>query len=81
MNPKDLPSVFQRNLRAIRAQRQKSVRTLAAELGVSQTTIVSWETGKTTPNLDAIVSLAEVLKVAPESLITEGADKILSTAS
>ena len=52
-------------LKVLRASKNLSQAELGERLGVSQTTITSWETGKTTPNSKNIYELANLYGVEP----------------
>lgn len=62
--------VFAANLRAARAAIRMSQQELADAVGVSQSTIVEYESGDGyTPGADKIVAICRVVKKSPNELI------------
>lgn len=59
---------FTLNLVAARKNRNLSRKNVADTVGVTERTVASWETGKTTPNAKALVMLADMYRV-PVSMI------------
>ncbi|MCI5941474.1 MAG: helix-turn-helix domain-containing protein [Ligilactobacillus animalis] len=53
------------NLKMLRASKNFSQDELAEAIGVSQTTISSWEKGKSVPNAKNIYELAKLYSVEP----------------
>lgn len=66
MNVGELP--FRISIAAVRVNCCLTQRELAERLGVSKTSIANWETGKSTPNINAIRKLSELSKI-PMDLI------------
>ena len=56
-------------LRHLREARLMSQRDLSKAAGISQTTIVNIETGRTNPHPSTLRRLAAALKVGPEALV------------
>lgn len=61
--------MFASRLRALREKAGLSQEQLAAELGFSQNQITRWETGKWTPQADALVVVAKVFNVSVDYLL------------
>ena len=49
------------SLRAARVDRGLSQQQFGDAVGVSKSTVISWESGKTLPNLDKVSKICEVL--------------------
>ncbi|WP_404387562.1 helix-turn-helix transcriptional regulator [Ligilactobacillus animalis] len=52
-------------LKGLRANKNLSQSELGELLGVSQTTVTAWETGKTVPNSKNVFELAKLYSVEP----------------
>jgi len=61
---KTVAQILGENLKRIRTEKGVSRKELAEKLGVSQTTIASYENGIKTPMLEKVFLLAEILKVS-----------------
>ena len=74
-----LKEIFRNNVHAARRAREWSQEYMAQQLGISHITYQKIESGKTTPNLDRVQQIAEVLEVTIAYLlgIGEYAAKIL----
>lgn len=59
---------FGLKLKKLRKQLGLFQKEIADELGVAQNTISSWEKGKTEPNIEQIIKLAEILNTTPNEL-------------
>lgn len=57
-------------IKELRNARKLSLRTLAAELGVSHTAVADWEKGKSQPNKENVNALANVFNVKPSFILT-----------
>ncbi|WP_341779795.1 helix-turn-helix domain-containing protein [Levilactobacillus sp. HBUAS70063] len=64
-----MENVFKQQLVKLRRQKQLSQEQLAHELFVSRQSISKWERGETTPDLDTVVKLANLLQVDLNELI------------
>lgn len=78
MKPSELPPTFCRNLLALRKAKQWSLRRMAVELRTSPSVIIDWEKGVTSPTLDSIVKICDVLNVEPLDLLGESTERILA---
>lgn len=68
---------FAARLREELCRADRSQRSVALELGVSAATVTHWAQGKTAPNGETLVRLAEVLGVKPTTLAPEGEIDVL----
>ncbi|WP_031528820.1 helix-turn-helix domain-containing protein [Dyadobacter crusticola] len=57
------------NLRLIRDAKNLSTRTVADRIGVSQSTYLGWEHGRSSPSLKMLNALAEAIEVCPISFV------------
>lgn len=63
-------ALFSKKLRALRLARGFSrQQDLAEKLGVTQTTVSRWEAGEAEPTTEALLALAELLKVPVNELL------------
>ncbi len=62
-------SKVSKNLKKIRNEKKLTQDALAEKIHVTRQAISSWETGKTRPDIDSLLMLAEVLDVQVEELI------------
>ena len=62
-------------LKRCRISAHMTKQTLAQFLGVGASTIANWEAGRTSPNADQIVTLANVLSTDPNTLLGWDDDK------
>jgi CheY-like chemotaxis protein/DNA-binding XRE family transcriptional regulator len=67
---------FSESLKKIRKDLKLSQQDLAWRLGIAQSTVGMWETGKRTPKLDEIKRLARALNITVNRLISKGNRKI-----
>lgn len=81
MKPSELKPTFCRNLLALRHAKQWSQRRLAIELKTSPSVIIDWEKGVTSPTLDSIAKICDVLCVEPLDLLSESTERILTLTS
>ena len=58
-------------LRVVLAERNKTNRWLAEQLGKSEITISRWVQNRKQPSLEQLVEVAKVLSVSPKELINE----------
>lgn len=61
---------FARQLGRLRRQRHLSQEQVASQVFVSRQAISKWEQGETTPDLDTLVQLADLLDVDLNTLVT-----------
>lgn len=64
-----MENVFSQQLVKLRRQQNLSQEQLARELFVSRQSISKWEQGSTTPDLDTVVKLANLLQVDLNELV------------
>ena len=64
-----MENVFKQQLVKLRRQQNLSQEQLAHELFVSRQSISKWEQGETTPDLDTVVKLANLLQVDLNELV------------
>lgn len=62
-------SDFSRNLQRLRKRAGLSQEGLAETLSVTRQTVSSWERGKSYPDLDTLLQLAEALRASPNDLL------------
>lgn len=62
-------SVFATRLRSLREREGQSQEEFAKRLGLSQQQITRWETGKWTPQADALVTIAQSLGITVDYLL------------
>lgn len=67
---------FADNLKNIRKDLKISQHDLARRLGIAQSTVGMWETGKRTPKLDEIKRLATALNITVERLVSKNDRKL-----
>ncbi|HPN72397.1 MAG TPA: response regulator [Candidatus Omnitrophota bacterium] len=67
---------FSQNLKNLRKSLKLSQHDLARRMGIAQSTVGMWETGKRTPKLDEIKRLATALNITMERLISRSDRKI-----
>ena len=67
---------FSETLKNIRKHLKISQQDLARRLGIAQSTVGMWETGKRTPKLDEIKRLATALNITVERLVAKNDKKI-----
>ena len=60
------------NLRILRKKARLTQIELAEKLGISIATLRRWEAGETTPNGTRIIELANIFRVSPEDIVTDG---------
>lgn len=73
--PPDIRQHFGANLAAIRKRRQIPFREMGERANVPYSSIVSYESGDTVPELGTILKIAAALNVAPGDLLTEPAPR------
>ncbi len=66
-----VPKIAADRLRQLREERFLSHRELAGKAGVSPTTVLSLEQGKTDPQRRTVRKLAQALEVKPQELVKE----------
>jgi CheY-like chemotaxis protein/DNA-binding XRE family transcriptional regulator len=67
---------FAESLKKIRKALKLSQHDLARRMGIAQSTVGMWETGKRTPKLDEINRLATALNITVDRLISRGNKKV-----
>jgi len=63
-------------LKEKRAEHQLTQETLSEKIFVSKKTISNWETGKTTPDLDSLIRLANLFNLSLDNLLLEGSEVV-----
>lgn len=61
-------------LRKKRKEHNLTQEQLAEKIFVSTKTISNWETGKTTPDIDSLIRLANLFNLSLDNLLLEGSD-------
>ena len=61
---------FSQNLASLRKQANLSQEKLAEQLGVTRQAVSKWESGLSSPDLDMVVRLCEILNVTSDQLLT-----------
>lgn len=61
-------------LKEKRTESQLTQEQLSEKIFVSRKTISNWETGKTTPDIDSLIRLAELFNLSLDTLLLEGSD-------
>jgi transcriptional regulator with XRE-family HTH domain len=70
---------FAENLKKLRKRANLSQFELAQQLGVNQYNISFWEIGRSEPNIEQIIKIAEILNVPTDYLL--GRDVILTSST
>lgn len=60
---------FNERLRTLRKEKGLTQKEIANEIGIKQNTYSDWETGRTEPNIEYIIKLANMLKVPTDFLL------------
>ena len=60
---------FSERLKELRIEKGQDQRTVAKNIGLSQSAIAQWENNKRTPNADAIIVLADYFDVTTDYLL------------
>lgn len=63
-------------LKQIRIERQLTQETVAKDFFIRRQTISSWETGKTSPDIDSLVKLSNYYQVSLDDLLKEDANTV-----
>lgn len=58
-------------LKAARARAGKTIRQVAADLGVAERTYIRWEQGDCSPDAANLIGLADYFEVDPRTLVPE----------
>ena len=58
-----------RNLQILRKQRELTQEALAEKIGVARQTVVKWEAGESSPDLETASLIAETLRVSLDDLV------------
>ena len=61
------------NLKQLRMSKKFTQKQLAERLGVKRTTICMWETGNSSPSLEILKKIAQVLNCSIDELVKEEA--------
>lgn len=61
-------------LKEKRTKNQLTQEQLSEKIFVSRKTISNWETGKTTPDIDSLIRLADLFNLSLDNLLLEGSD-------
>ena len=59
------------NLKQLRMSKKLTQKQLAERLGVKRTTICMWETGNSSPSLEILKKIAQVLNCSIDELVKE----------
>lgn len=60
------------NLKNLRMSKKLTQKQLAERLGVERTTVSMWETGNSSPSLEILKKIAQVLECSIDELVKEG---------
>ena len=63
--------MFNQNLQKLRAEKNISQEQLADKIGVSRQSVSSWESGKSSPELDKLIALSELFEISLDELTGE----------
>jgi len=63
-------------LKAKRTKNQLTQEQLSEKIFVSRKTISNWETGKTTPDIDSLIRLANLFDLSLDNLLFEGSEVV-----
>lgn len=63
-------------LKEKRTESQLTQEQLSEKIFVSRKTISNWETGKTTPDIDSLIRLANLFELSLDNLLLEGSDLV-----
>lgn len=63
-----------KTLKEKRTEYQLTQEELSEKIFVSRKTISNWETGKTTPDIDSLIRLANLFHLSLDNLLLEGSD-------
>ena len=58
------------SLRKLRETKGMSIRALAEDIGIGQSTYADWENGRTSPSLEGFLRLSEAISVDPSNLLS-----------
>lgn len=61
-------------LKEKRSEYELTQEQLSEKIFVSRKTISNWETGKTTPDIDSLIRLADLFNLSLDNLLLEGSD-------
>lgn len=70
-NQSDMTGQSINRIRVALAERNKTNRWLAEQMGKSEITISRWVQNKTQPSLEQLLKVANILSVSPKDLINE----------
>ena len=65
-------------IRVVLAERNKTNRWLAEQMGKSEITISRWVQNKSQPSLEQLLQVAKILSISPKELINENINNSLS---
>lgn len=65
---------FSRNLQRLRLIKKESAADVAADLGISEATYTSWESGEKEPELNELCSLAEYFMITVDNMLDAAFD-------
>ncbi len=63
--------MFNQNLQKLRAEKNISQEQLADKIGVSRQSVSAWESGKSSPELDKLITLSELFEISLDELTSE----------
>ncbi len=72
---------FAKNLTRLRKQANLSQDKLAEQLHITRQAISKWESGLSTPDLETLLALCEILNVTPDQLLLDGKAEEVSVLS
>ncbi len=72
---------FAQNLTRLRKQANLSQDKLAEQLHITRQAISKWESGLSTPDLETLLALCEILDVTPDQLLLDGKAEEVSVLS
>ena len=62
-------NVFRKRLKELRVEKKISQKELAVIIGTNNSSICDWECGRSEPNIDTIIKLAELFDVTTDYLL------------
>lgn len=66
--------IISKMLKEKRSEYELTQEQLSEKIFVSRKTISNWETGKTTPDIDSLIRLADLFNLSLDNLLLEGSD-------
>lgn len=75
MITKDVKSMINMNLKKLRERKKYTQEEVAYRIGVSRQAVAKWENGKTVPDINNCLALAELYEVALDDLVKDSDEK------